>query len=109
MNSNALLPIGFCHAEVHGSRLFSFREKVSHPSELIKMERKCDLDIAAGFLRSSSLELHVLDTFEALPRSVAPHLEMLLPVHPQGETRAAMFVLSDSASWSCLNSSWAGT
>lgn len=109
MNSNAVLPIGFWHATEHGSCLFSFREKLSHPSELIRKERKCDLDLAAGFLRSSSLELHVLDTFEALPRSVAPHLEMLLPVHPPGETRVAMFVLSDSASWFCLNISWAGT
>lgn len=35
-------------------------EKVSHPSEFIKMERVFDLDLAAGFLGSSQLGLHVL-------------------------------------------------
>lgn len=44
-------------------------EKVSHSSELIKMERMCYPDLAVGFLRGSYLELCVVDTFEVIPRS----------------------------------------
>lgn len=53
MNPNALLLTGFCHAPEDVSCLFSFRRECSHPSELIKMEQECDLDLAAGFRRSS--------------------------------------------------------
>lgn len=53
MNPDALLPTGFCHAPEDVSCLFSFRRQCSHPSELIKVERVCDLDLAAGFRRNS--------------------------------------------------------
>lgn len=73
---------GMVHVSSHSE------ENVSHPSELIKMERVCDLDHAAGLLGSSKLGLILLDSFGRICQS--PLFGNASPSPSQGKARTAM-------------------